>query len=296
MEFLWHLDNVYLRDIVLSFVFLGAILAMRTLLARAVVHSGPMSLDVRRRWLVNIRNGTLFILLIGLLFIWAHELQTLAVSLVAIAAALVLAAKEFILCVSGGLWRATSKAYSVGDHIEVGQFRGDVIDITMLSTTVMELGPGQHSHQYTGRAVVFPNSLLLSMPLISDNYTGEFGVHVIRVPLDVDEDWQKAEQLLLHIANEECGAFFDDAKKHMESVERQHGYDTPSVSPRATFEFVEPKKIAILVRIPVPSGRKGRIEQRILHRFLEAFYGKTKGVSAVSAVDAEHAPSATDLG
>ncbi len=43
-------------------------------------------------------NTMVFVLLVGLVVIWAHELQAFGLSLVALAAALVLATKELILC------------------------------------------------------------------------------------------------------------------------------------------------------------------------------------------------------
>lgn len=62
------------------------------------------------------------------------------------------------MCLSGGLVRQTSNSYSLGDHIEVGTVRGRVVDIGLLSTTVMEIGPNHSSHQMTGRALTFPTA------------------------------------------------------------------------------------------------------------------------------------------
>jgi hypothetical protein len=115
--------------------------------------------------------------------IWAEELQTIAVSMLAFAAALILATKELILCVSGFVVRHASNSYSLGDHIEVGNIRGRVVDIGLLSTTVMEIGPQHNAHQMTGRALTFPNSLLLSNAVIRENYMGDYVMHIINVPV-----------------------------------------------------------------------------------------------------------------
>jgi hypothetical protein len=164
--------------------------------------------------------------------------------------------------------RATSKSYYIGDRIDIGGRRGDVVDQNLFTTTLWEIGPGQSSHQYTGRAIVIPNSLLLSTPLVNETFTHEFVLHVFSVPLNAHDDWQRAEQILLRAAHSECGPFLDEARTYMKSIEGRHGLDSPTVAPRVTLQMPEPGRINLLLRIPVPSRRKGRLEQAILRRYL----------------------------
>ncbi len=119
-------------------------------------------MEAKRRWVVSVRNSMVFVFLLGLVVIWAHELQAFAVSLVALAAALVLATKELLLCWSGAALRVGGKVYSVGDRIQIAGHRGVVLDHDIFATKLLEIGPGQSSHLYTGRVTVFPNSLLFT--------------------------------------------------------------------------------------------------------------------------------------
>ena len=198
--------------------------------------------------------------------IWAEPLHTLAVSFIALAVAVVIATKELILCVSGSVVRATSKSYAVGDRIEIAGKRGDVVDQNLFTTTLLEIGPGQSSHQYTGRAIVIPNSLLLNTPLINETFTHDYVLHVFCIPLTSADDWQRSEQLLLEAAQIECGPFLEQARMYMKNIESQHGLDSPTVAPRVTLQIPEPGKINLLLRIPAPSRRKGRLEQAILRQ------------------------------
>jgi hypothetical protein len=68
-----------------------------------------------------VRNLSIAIVLFGLLSIWAEELRTLAVSLIAFAVAAVIATKELILCASGPLVRAAGDADGIGDRIEIAR-------------------------------------------------------------------------------------------------------------------------------------------------------------------------------
>mgnify|MGYP001215256827 CR=1 FL=1 len=63
--------------------------------------------------------------------------------MVAIAVALVIATKELILCVSGALIKGGARSFNIGDRIQVKEFRGDVIDQNLLTTTILEVGPGK---------------------------------------------------------------------------------------------------------------------------------------------------------
>ncbi len=275
-------DTLWRRDLLVSFIFLLSVFLVRRVLARVVVHVDGLSLETRRRWMVSVRNGMLLIALLGLILIWAPEIRTLALSLVAVAAAIVIATKDLILCFSGGVWRAASQAYKVGDRIKIGEIRGDVVDINFMATTVMELGPGLEAHQYTGRAVVFPNSLLLSEPVADESYTGAYRMRIMRVPIKLPEDWRHAERLLLDIAFKECGDYLEAARTHMDKMRHDEGFDTPTVEPRVLVELPDPERVDLLLRVAVPAGREGRITQAILHRFLAEFYHPTP----VNAADA----------
>jgi small-conductance mechanosensitive channel len=235
------------------------------------IRKSSISVENRRRWLVNIRNAIIFTIIAGLIFIWASEIASVAFSLVAIAVALVIATKELILCFSGAVFRAGTDAYGVGDSIELNGLRGDVIDQNLFGTTILELGPTPGSRQYTGRAVILPNSLLLSHPVASESFMGSYVVHFITISLSVHHDWEKAEEILLRVANAECEPFIQLAKKHMLSLERKHWIDTPSVEPRVTFYLSELGVIKVLLRVPAPTRKKGRVEQAILRQFLREF-------------------------
>ncbi len=280
MSWLPFSNSVILPDILKSLILLAIVLTARLVLMRAVTHSASLTVETKRRWVLMIRNVIAAVFVIGLIFIWAHELSTFAVSLVAIAVALVLATKELILCLSGTVLRAGSNAYTLGDRIEISGTRGNVIDQNLLATTVLEIGPGHSSSQYTGRAVVFPNSLLLGHPLINETYMKEYIVHVMTIPLTMEDDWQAAEKLLLEIALDECLPIMDEARVHMKQLEGKACLDAPSVEPRVSIHLPEPGRIDLLLRVPSPAHRTSRLEQAILRRFLSAFAIKAEGKSA----------------
>ena len=68
-----------------SVILIVTVLVVKKLLLRAVLRLDSQQPEVRRRWVVNIRNASLVGMLLGLMMIWAEPLHTLAVSFIALA-------------------------------------------------------------------------------------------------------------------------------------------------------------------------------------------------------------------
>ena len=123
------------EEIIKSALMIVAVIAGRSILLSAHFRSHPdLSIENKRRSLVVSRNITMLLLLFGLAMIWAAQIQTLALSMFAVAAAIVVATKELIMCLSGSILRSVTKQYSIGDYIEINGLRGRVVDINMLNT------------------------------------------------------------------------------------------------------------------------------------------------------------------
>lgn len=263
-----HIDSSVVLDGLKSLLWLLSLLIVRTLIVRSIARNPALTMEAKRRWIVSVRNTIVFALLVGLVVIWAHELQAFAVSLVALAAAFVLATKELILCWSGAALRVGGKVYSVGDRIQIAGHRGVVLDHDIFATKLLEIGPGQASHLYTGRVTVFPNSLLFSNPLVKENPGQEYGLYLLMVPLRDKEEWRKAERHLLDAAKAECSSFLEEAGRHMKLLEQTSLLEAPSPEPRITIQLTETGGIQLVLRFPAPDRGRSRIEQAILRRYL----------------------------
>ena len=168
------------------------------------------------------------------------------------------------------LWalRVGGKVYGVGDRIQIAGYRGVVLDHDVFATKLLEIGPGQSAHLYTGRVAVFPNSLLFTNALIKENPTQEFGLYTLVVPIATDEYWPKAEQVLLDAARVECAPFMQEAAFQMKLLEQTNLLEAPSPEPRITIQLPEAGKMQFVLRFPAPDRGRSRVEQAILRRYL----------------------------
>ncbi len=271
-----------LWKLLISSTLLLTIVVLVRVLSGRYIRRNVASMELRRRWLVHSRNGLLLFLLLGLIVIWGEELRTLALSVVAIAVAFVVATKELILCVTGSILKAGAGSFNIGDRIQVKEFRGDVIDQSLLATTILEVGPGKLIHQRTGRMIVIPNALFVAEPVINESYTHDYVLHVFTVPFKRTAKWQEAQQALLASANKHCASYLAEAKRYLIKLNEYRGLDAPSVEPRITLQMSSAEEIDLVVRIPVLTERRSAIEQSILAEvFTQQDFSSTKELSSV---------------
>ncbi|OFE13525.1 hypothetical protein PHACT_10560 [Pseudohongiella acticola] len=260
--------NFVVPDTLLSLLVSTGLLIVAVLIARALVsrfiRRQVDSMELRRRWLVQTRNGFILLLMLGLALIWGEELRTLALSIVAIAVAFVVATKELIMCITGSILKAGAGSFSIGDRIQIREFRGDVIDQNLLATTILEVGPGKLTHQRTGRMAVIPNALFVSEPVINESFTHDYVLHVFTVPFKRDDDWRSAQQAIVESARRQCAPFLEEVRRYMNRLSVSRGLEPPSVDPRVTMQVPVAGEIHLIVRVPVKSGQRGFIEQAIM--------------------------------
>lgn len=248
-----------------TLVLVAVALLLRVVVLRALGRS-RLPIDVRQRWLAQLRAALLLVVGVGVAVIWAEALHGVALSIAAVAVAVVIATKELLLCLSGAFLRTASRSFAVGDRIEIAGLRGNVVDAGALTTTLLEVAPG--SARQTGRTVIVPNSLFLTERAVNETYARAFGLMLVRIPLAADADWRQAERRLLEIAREECAPHLELARRHSTEEGWERGLGPDSVEPSVTLSLSEPGRIDLLLRFPAPTRSSARVEQAILRRFL----------------------------
>ncbi len=236
-------------------------------------------MEEKRKWYVSIRNWSTMILLFGFLSIWATEIQTFAVSVVAVSAALIISGKESILCIHGGLLRSLNGLFKIGDRIEIDGIRGDVIDANLFVTKIMEIGPQNYTHQFTGRSITIPNALFLSKQVINESFMHKYVLHVFKVAFKRDEDLQYAEKCMKESADLVCGEFIDKTQRNMDQIRVKEEIEVPSAEPRITFRFPNSSEVEMIIRIPSPATKKGNLEQAVLREFMKRYNPYSSPVS-----------------
>lgn len=270
-SFLPQVTDTLVLDVVTTVLLLLGVMLFKTLLIRIFSSQTRLPFEIRKRRAIHIRNLMIFIFIVGVIFIWSKEIHALAISFVALGFAIVFAFKEVISSANWEIFRSATNAYTVGDYIEINGMRGIVLDHNFLSTTIQELGPGARSNQFSGRSITIPNSAFLISPLINESYMKDYVLHTLTIHLSADDDWERAEGLLLDAVNNECNEYLGSAKRHFDSLSYKLNLVDSAADPRVAIEIPEPDKIDLILRFPTPFAEKWAREQAILRRFLKAY-------------------------
>lgn len=261
-------DAAWARNLLASVVAAAAVFLLRWFLASRVHAADITSSEMRRRWLVQIRNGCFLLLVAGLAVIWLEELQQLAISVLAVLFALVVATKELIMCLLGSVLKMRAGAFNIGDRIEVSTWKGDVIDQTLLTTQLAELQAAGGALQYSGRTLTLPNSLFLTHPVSRSSDRFVLHTFVVPFPRAADADWAAAEAALLEAAGQVCAPYIEEARAQLSRRSRREGWEGTEVEPRVTLSLVDPQRIDMMLRVASPARQTRRVEQEILRLWL----------------------------
>ena len=261
------------EEVVESVLMVVALLVLRGVLLKLYLRRHPhYSIEEKRRSLVLSRNLTLILTIFGLAVIWATQIQTLALSMFAVAAAIVVATKELIMCLSGSILRSVTKQYSVGDYIEVNGLRGRVVDINLLNTLMMQIGPNPLVGQLSGKTLSFPNSLLLNHSVRRDNILGDYVIHTVEIPVPIHLDSDVIVGRLKAVLEPLCQPYVPAIQRHLENVQAEKLFITPAAQPRVTRVPHDDKVYLIIVRYASPVAKRLEIQQAVLDEFLRVQY------------------------
>ena len=261
------------EEVVESVLMVMALLVLRGVLLKLYLRRRPhYSIEEKRRSLVLSRNLTLILTIFGLAVIWATQIQTLALSMFAVAAAIVVATKELIMCLSGSILRSVTKQYSVGDYIEVNGLRGRVVDINLLNTLMMQIGPNPLVGQLSGKTLSFPNSLLLNHSVRRDNILGDYVIHTVEIPVPIHLDSDVIVGRLKAVLEPLCQPYVPAIQRHLENVQAEKLFITPAAQPRVTRVPHDDKVYLIIVRYASPVAKRLEIQQAVLDEFLRVQY------------------------
>lgn len=241
-------------------------LAMKIIQRRAQVATpSGAELAHRRGNFVLLKNLVLLASLIVIGTIWASKIAGAALSLAAVAGAMLIVSKEFLSNLLGTAFLTVSRLYRVGDFIELDGISGRVIDTDLLATTLSE---AQDGSQMTSRTVALPHALLLVRPVRNLTATGAFVVNLLKVSADVNEDLIALEEALLAAANEVCSPWLEEADTHLKLIESRELMDLPSATPRVILQLNCAKEAILSLRYTCRPNDRVKVEQAILRRYL----------------------------
>lgn len=257
-----------LRDYAPSIALLAAlalgIFALRRLAIRTI---DDVSARYRARKAIGYAGYFLFlIVLLGLL---SARIAQFSVVIGAIGAGVAFALQEVIASIAGWVALQFGGFYKPGDRVQLGGIRGDVIDIGVLRTTLMEIGGWVDGDQYNGRMVRIANSFVFKEPVF--NYSGAFPFlwDEFTLPVRYGSDWKLAQTLIEDAVRAQVEDYARKSEQLWQHVARSFMLEDARVDPAVTLTATD-NWIAFNVRYIVDYKARRSTRDAIMRTLLEA--------------------------
>jgi len=155
--------------------------------------------DERWRYTVRkvIRYTAAGIFGISVIGIWAQRLQGLLLILGATGAGLAIALSPVIVSLAGWIMITSSNLYKVGDRVQLGGVIGDVIDIGIIRTSLLEIGNWVDADQLSGRVVAVANAAIFKDPVFNYTQGAPYIWDEFTIPITYGPHWERAQSTIL---------------------------------------------------------------------------------------------------
>jgi len=275
---------------------------------------GAYQLRKISRYLVWTLAGLLLVL------IWTEFGRRLGFAVGLFSAGLAFALQNVLGSFAAWIGILAGKVFRVGDRVMMGGVRGDVIDLSPLRTTIMEIGsPGAgtdsdvwvRARQYTGRVVTVSNKTFFDEPVYNYSRGFDYIWEEIAVPLTYTTGWERGKAILLEEVERATRDFRESSAEALSEMARRYvvprGDVDPQVFVRLTDNWVE---LSARFVIPVRSARKLKsdVSEKLLRRYSEEDITIASATSEIvgfptlrveglrELVDAYHRPTDGDAG
>ncbi len=214
---------------------------------------------------------TVTIVLLGLLVvIFSPRPAELVAILTVVGAGLAIALREALLSIVGWLRIMLVHPYQPGDRIEINGVRGDVIDIRLMRTTLMEIGGWVEADQSTGRLVHVPNAWVFLYPVYNYTQSFRFIWNELSVTVTFRSDWQAARDIMESLARESTAIIERQVAKEIRQMSREFLVHYSILTPFVYVRIVE-NGIRLTLRYLCEVRKRRSTEHALMVSILEAF-------------------------
>ncbi|MDD3897033.1 MAG: mechanosensitive ion channel [Candidatus Peribacteraceae bacterium] len=133
---------------------------------------------------------------------------SIVTSFAIVGAGIAIALQDVVKDILGWFMIRQNQLFTQGQRVTISRFTGEVIDIGILRTKLLEVGAeGSPVLERTGKTLSVPNSLVLTQETINHNATSDFLRAEMPVTVTYESNWERAETILKRILEEETSTF-----------------------------------------------------------------------------------------
>jgi small-conductance mechanosensitive channel len=193
---------------------------------------GYVDARYRARKLVVLAGYIVGFAFIGMLF--KDRLSQLGFTLSILGAGIAVALQDVVASIAGSVVVGFATLYRVGDRIQIGETKGDVIDISLLRTTLMETGNWVSGDLYNGRVVRVPNNVVLRGLVFNYSQGFRYVWDEVKVRLTYESDHVHAREMLQRVVKETVTDYLPHAHDSLKRIAENYRIEKPLITPSVT--------------------------------------------------------------
>ncbi|MDX2472022.1 MAG: mechanosensitive ion channel [SAR324 cluster bacterium] len=201
---------------------------------------------------------------------WTQSLSLFMTFLGLIAAALVITWKEPFLSLAGWLFIIWRKPFAVGDRIQIGNFKGDVIDTSIFRFIMIEVGAWVEADQSTGGIIHVPNLKVFADPIINYSQGFHYVWNELTIHLALDVDWERAKEVLQEVIAAKLPNLEKEATKAIDEANERYLMVYQNLAP-IIYTKVTEKSLNLTLRYLCPPRQRRSSEHELWEEILTRF-------------------------
>lgn len=260
------------EDIILKIVFTLLFILIVYLSKRFIVFSINRRIrDINTRH--SYRKLSLYVLTMVTIFIlgfiWIRKVN-LGMVFSIIGAGIVIALGDFILSFFGWIFIIIRRPFELGERVQIGKIKGDVIDIRAFYITLLEIGDWVEEEQSTGRIVHIPNNFIFRNPIY--NYTRSFNFiwNEIKLTITFESDYIKAKKICLAYLEEYHNSWAKDLEEKIKQAQNIYAIYYTKLTPMVYLKIVD-NGVLLSLRYLVEPHQRRSSENCLAENILSAF-------------------------
>ncbi len=220
--------------------------------------------------------------IILLLVIYSDRLGGFTFALGIAGAGIAFALQEVIASFAGWLAILFGGFYKSGDRVQLGGIKGDVMDIGVLRTTIMETGQWVDGDLYNGRIVLIANSFVFKEPVF--NYSGDFPFlwDEIKIPVQYGSNYELSQKIILKSGMDVAGDLSDRSRAKWRILQNKYRLEDAQTEPMVSI-IANDNWVEFTLRYVVSYKRRRLTKTELFMRILkevDATNGEVKFASA----------------
>ncbi|MFH1505285.1 MAG: mechanosensitive ion channel domain-containing protein [Candidatus Omnitrophota bacterium] len=253
-------------------IFIGYLLIF---IAVSIVNRRIENIKVKHVVRKNVVYLLNFLIIIFVIFVWLQNISSITIFFSVMGAGIALALQEVILCAAGWVLILMRRPFEAGDRVELGGVKGDIIDIRLFQTSLLEIGNWVDADQSTGRIVNIPNSAVFKKENYNYNQGFEFIWNEIKILVTFESDWKKAEEIINKHGKKEAEGMESIVKRKIKNMTKRYMIYYEKLTP-IVYANIKDSGVELTLRYLTEARMRRATQDRLCRAILDDFEKEEK--------------------